>query len=116
MAPALKLITWLLAVLISGLVIPLATAGDGDHDLARRALEAGEILPLRTIIERVEYDYPGQIIEVELERDDDLWIYEIELLRSTGALLKLKIDAGNGTLLGIKGRDLERTISPEHEH
>jgi uncharacterized membrane protein YkoI len=116
MAPALGIITRLVAVLLAGLVSSLATADDGDHDRARRALEAGEILPLRTIIERVEYDYPGQIIEVELERDDGLWIYEIELLRATGALLKLKVDAGDGTLLGIKGRDLERSTPPEYQH
>jgi uncharacterized membrane protein YkoI len=40
----------------------------GDHDRARQAVEAGEVLPLRTILERVERDYPGQVVEVELER------------------------------------------------
>lgn len=34
---------------------------DSDHDRARKALEPGEILPLRTIIARLERDYPGQI-------------------------------------------------------
>jgi uncharacterized membrane protein YkoI len=81
---------------------------DDDHDRARRALEAGEIMPLRAVIERVEADYPGQIIEVELERDDGSWLYEIKLLRSGGALVKLKIDARDGTLIGIKGRDVGR--------
>ena len=79
-------------------------AGDGhDHDRARRALESGEIVPLRTILERVERDYPGQIMEVELEREDARWMYEIKLLRTGGALVKLEIDARDGKLLGIKG-------------
>ncbi len=84
----------------------LTAGGDHDHDRARRALEAGEILPLGTIIHRLERTYPGQIIEVELERDDGVWVYEIKLLRDNGSLLKLKVDARDAALLGVKGRDL----------
>lgn len=76
-----------------------------DHDRARRALEAGEVLPLRTILERVERDQPGQIMEVELEHEDGGWRYEIKLLRPGGALVKLKVDARDGRVLGVKGRD-----------
>ena len=97
------------AALSAALLLALLGAGAGqaadehDHDRARRALESGEILPLRTILERVERDYPGQIMEVELEREDARWIYEIKLLRTGGALVKIEIDARDGALLGIKG-------------
>jgi uncharacterized membrane protein YkoI len=73
--------------------------GGRDHDRARQALEAGEILPLRTILERVERDHPGQIMEVELERKKSGWIYEVKLLKTGGALVKLKLDARTGTVL-----------------
>ena len=76
----------------------------GDHDRAREALEAGEVLPLRTIIERVERDYPGQIVEVELERENGRWEYEIKVLRAGGALAKIKLDARDGSVLGVKGK------------
>lgn len=97
------------AALSAMLLLALLGAGAGyagddhDHDRARRALESGEILPLRTILERVERDYPGQIMEVELEREDARWIYEIKLLRTGGALVEIEIDARDGALLGIKG-------------
>ncbi|MDQ1316188.1 MAG: hypothetical protein QG662_2297 [Pseudomonadota bacterium] len=92
------------ALLLALLGAGVSQAGDGhDHDRARRALESGEILPLRTILERVGRDYPGQIMEVELERKDARWLYEIKVLRSGGALIKLEIDARDGALLGIKG-------------
>jgi uncharacterized membrane protein YkoI len=95
------------ALLLALLGAGAGQAGDGhDHDRARRALESGEILPLRTILERVERDYPGQIMEVELERENARWIYEIKLLRTGGALVKLEIDARDGKLLGRpKGKD-----------
>ena len=34
-----------------------------DHERARRALEAGEVMPLRKVLEQVERDYPGEILE-----------------------------------------------------
>ena len=42
-----------------------------DHDRARKALEAGEVLPRRTILERVERDFPGQVGDVERERSHE---------------------------------------------
>jgi len=81
-----------------------------DHDLARQALQAGEILPLRMILERVERAHPGQIMEVELERKDGTWIYEIKMLRPNGALVKLKVNARDGALLdgGERGAVLKK--------
>lgn len=100
-----------LLAMVSSLLGALPMAGfasdRGDHELARQALAAGEVLPLGTVLRRVERDYPGQVIEVELERDDGRWIYEVKLIRSGGALVKLKIDARNGELLGAKGRDMQ---------
>jgi len=82
-------------------------AGD-DHDRARRAREAGEVLPLRSILERVERDYPGQVIDVELEREREKgverWIYELKILRTGGSLVKLKVDARDGSIIGSKTR------------
>lgn len=98
------------AVVTGGLVftalgaVPSHAVDAQDHDRARRALEAGEILPLRTVLERVERDYPGQIMEVELEQKGERWVYEIKVLRTGGALIKLKIDGRDGRLLDGAGR------------
>jgi len=79
-----------------------------DHDRARQALEAGEVLPLRTILERVEREYPGRTLEVELESDHGQWLYEIKLLRPGGDLIRLKVDAADGRILGVRQRNRER--------
>ena len=80
-----------------------------SHDRARKALEAGEVLPLRTILERIERDYPGQVMDVELERQREAgaerWVYEIKLLRTGGALVKLKVDARDGSVISHRVRD-----------
>lgn len=89
-------------------VAGISRAGD-DHDRARRALQAGEVLPLGTILERVTREHPGQVLDVELELEKDgrteRWIYEIKLLRKGGALVKLKVDASNGALISRQIKD-----------
>lgn len=101
-----RLTVALLAALLAG-GSGAGIAGD-DHDRARQALEAGEVLPLRTILERVERDYTGQVIDVELEREREQgverWIYELKILRSGGSLIKLKVDARDGSIIGSKTR------------
>lgn len=98
----------LYAVFLTGVSAPSAADDAHDHDRARQALEAGEVLPLRTILERVEREYPGQVIDVELEHKrrhgDERWVYEIKLLRSGGSLIKLKVDARDGTVIDAKSR------------
>ena len=89
---------WMLALLLALPVAP-ARADDKDHELARRALQAGEVLPLRTLLERLAATHPGEVLEVELERDDGRWIYELKLLQPGGELRKLKLDARSGELL-----------------
>jgi uncharacterized membrane protein YkoI len=97
---------------IAGLLAFIASSGwvgaSDDHDRARQALERGEIMPLRAVLDRVEADYPGEVIEVELEREEGRWRYEVKLLRAGGALIELDIDAHDGTVLGMKGRDRGR--------
>ena len=93
-----------LAAVLIGLGQPAAWARP-DHDQARAAVQAGEVMPLRSLLDRLEKSHPGQVLEVELERDDGRWIYEIKLLQAGGRLLKLKLDARSGDLLSARARD-----------
>lgn len=86
---------------------PASWGNSSDHDRARTALAAGEIMPLRQLLEQVEKNYPGQVIEVELEHDDQRWVYEIKLLRTGGAMTKLKLDAKNGSLIKAKNKNID---------
>lgn len=98
---------WLLAALLPTLLaLPVGSMArsEPDQDRARAALQAGEILPLATILTRLAQTQPGQVLEVELERKDGRWLYEIKLLRPGGGLLKLELDARSGEVLRQKSR------------
>lgn len=76
-----------------------------DHDRARAALQSGQVLPLRALLEKLETTHPGQVLEVELEQDHGAWIYEVKLLQAGGRLNKLKVDATTGLVLEQRTRN-----------
>ena len=80
--------------------------GKGDHDHARAAVLAGEVLALPALLERLQRSHPGQVLELELEREDGRWIYEVKLLQAGGQLLKLDVDAATAQVLAVKRRGL----------
>lgn len=97
-----RLALLLLLAVLAGAASP-AAADDDDQANARRALAAGEILPLEKILAAVESRFPGQVVEVELEREDGRWEYEIELLTGEGKVLELTYDAATARLLEVEG-------------
>lgn len=90
-----------LAVLLAA---PPAGAFGDDHDRARRAVQAGEVVPLRTILDNVARDFPGDVIETELEEAHGAFIYEIKLISPEGRVMKLIYDARDGSLIKVKGK------------
>lgn len=92
-----------IALLLLFALIAMPALGDrSDHDRARRALEAGEILPLAEILAAAEAARPGRVIEIDLERDDGRWIYELELVSPGGVLYEMEIDAASGRVLEVE--------------
>lgn len=84
-------------------------SGKNDHDRAHQAVQAGEVLPLPVVLERLQREVPGQVLEVELEQERGRWIYEIKLLTPVGQLTKVKLDARTAEVLRIKLREDQRT-------
>ena len=84
---------------------PAGASGKDDHDRARQAVQAGQVLPLPTVLERLQREVPGQVLEVELEQERERWIYEIKLLTPAGQLTKVKLDARTAEVLRVRSRE-----------
>jgi hypothetical protein len=102
-----------LGLLLAALCLPAVSPARerDDHERARQAVASGQILPLKTILARVEREAPGDVLEVELEQSDSgTWVYELKVLQVGGVLTKLKLDARTGAVLKSRsrGRDRER--------
>ncbi|MHA6194165.1 PepSY domain-containing protein [Pseudomonas wadenswilerensis] len=89
---------WLALALLAG--CSLALARDLDQDEALHLRQEGVILPLEQLLQSALGRYPGaRLLEAELEEDDDIYVYEVELLTREGVVREIKLDAAKGTLL-----------------
>lgn len=83
---------------------PARASDKVDHDRARQAVQSGQVLPLRTVLERLEREAPGQVLEVELEHEHGQWVYEIKVLQADGRVVKLLLDARDARVLKRRQR------------
>ena len=68
----------------------------------RTEAQPGKRLPLEEA-RRIALSYvPGEIVTVELDRDDGIDVFEIGVLAQNGRLRELKLDARDGRLLEIE--------------
>jgi uncharacterized membrane protein YkoI len=89
-----------IAVLLSSLdVSPLALAQERaatcgrEQDCALDAFKGGEIRPLPEVLAVARERLPGEVVKVELEREDGIWVYEIKILTPSGKRREIEIDA-----------------------
>ncbi len=96
-----------------GMAIALALAAppagaDEDGREIRKAVEAGEVVPLQDLLARIREEFQGRVVKAELERErhggKKLWIYEIKVLTPEGNVLKLEYDAKTMDLIKVRGR------------
>ncbi len=92
-----------LIVILSGLV-PVAIADD-DYIEARHLLDSGKILPLETILKKIRQEFPGKVLDIDLEKEDQKIVYEIEILDSNGIVKEIYINASTGELLSVQEDD-----------
>jgi uncharacterized membrane protein YkoI len=84
--------------------LPLLVSGkDKDHDVAYKALQRGQILPLSKILSLAATQVSGEVIKVELDSED--LEYKLKVLSAKGQVRKVRVDARNGKLLSIKDDD-----------
>jgi uncharacterized membrane protein YkoI len=93
----------ILFILIVGPARVVLAGEDPDH--VRYLKEAGDILPLDTLIQRVSREqHPGRLIEAELEKRDGRYLYELEFVDEQGVVSEFFYDARTGELVKSEGQ------------
>jgi uncharacterized membrane protein YkoI len=99
---------FLLATVLTALLAPPDASArrgrgrGGDQDEAREAREQGQALSLAQILPLAQRAVPGEVLEVELEREHGTLIYEIEILARNGRVRKVILDARTGAVIGLE--------------
>ena len=86
----------------TALNLPSALAHENDEsdwEQAARLVEQGRIRPLDRVVQDALHRRPGRPLEVEFERRDGRWLYEVEILDATGRVWEFYYDAETGDLV-----------------
>ena len=75
-----------------------------DHEEAAKARRSGEILPLGDIIDEVNKTYKGEIVSIEFEREDGVWVYEIKMVTPDNRYLEIYVDAKTNQITKVGGK------------
>ncbi len=96
----------ILPLLVSGTLVPVSADGDNWRDLHQEVKE-GHLVGIDEVMDWLEARYDGQILEVELEQDDGLIEYEVEMIGPQGQVVEFEFDATSGELLSVEGVNIE---------
>jgi hypothetical protein len=75
-------------------------------------VQAGRLVAMPQILDWLETHYVGTVLEVELERDDGMTLYEVEMIGPQGQLVEFDFDATDGELIGIEGVNIDAMERP----
>lgn len=78
---------------------------DSDYNRAQQLNQSGDILPLELILKSISKNHPGKVLEVELENEHSMLIYEIEILDENGIVTEINVNATTGEIVQNKRDD-----------
>lgn len=102
---------WIVA---AGIALLLAVAAGsfflGRHYAAPRqpefsidaALQGKPMIEVRTAIALATRHVAGEVLKVELEREDGRFVYEVKVLSEDGHVREVELDAQDGSLIEIE--------------
>jgi uncharacterized membrane protein YkoI len=71
----------------------------GDHDDAKDAVDANEVLPLRQILALLRKRANYTVIDVKLYRGNGAVLYILKCIEESGAVVKIVFDAKTGAVV-----------------
>jgi uncharacterized membrane protein YkoI len=73
-----------------------------DHDDARHAVQRGEMRSLAEILTDIRGKLPGDVVRIEIERENGVWYYEFRTVDAQGRLFEVLVDGRTGEINRIK--------------
>lgn len=79
-----------------------------DHEKAIRAVNDGEILTLDQILEKINSNFEGRVISINLKDNEKGlfgWVYDIMIIDVNNKVKQIRVDAGTSTVLSVVSGD-----------
>ena len=77
---------------------------ENDHEKAIRAVNDGEILTLDQILEKINRNFEGRVISINLKDSEKGlfgWVYDIMIIDIDNNIKQIRVDAGTSTVLSV---------------
>lgn len=71
------------------------------QDCALGEREKGTIRPLPEVLAAARAAVPGEVVKIELEREDGIWVYEIKILTPSGRRRTVEVNAETLAIIKI---------------
>lgn len=97
-------------------IAPVAYAGDNDGDATEHQSFMSSTVSLADAVTAAEAHTNARAMSAEFEREDGVYIFEIELLTVSGAELEAHVDASTGAVLQVETEEDEEQDSDESEN
>ena len=75
-----------------------------DHEKAIKAVNEGEILTLDQILEKINSNFEGRVISINLKDNEKGlfgWVYDIMIIDVENKVRQIRVDAGTATVLSV---------------
>ena len=79
-----------------------------DHEKAIKAVNEGEILTLDQILQKINRNFDGRIISINLKDNEKGlfgWVYDIMIIDVNNKVKQIRVDAGTSTVLSVISGD-----------
>lgn len=91
-----------LLLALAALAAEPARADGVSTEQLRAAVKRGDALPLSELKRALGAAYPGEIIGVDVDRDDGRYRYEFKVLQASGRVIEVKMNAATGAVLDVE--------------
>ena len=93
----------LVLALSASAVLSGSAVGDQHWGALHGEVRRGNVVPLETILDWLEAHYIGEVLEVEVERENGYVEYEIKMLGPQNQVVEFEFDGHSGQLMAIEG-------------
>jgi uncharacterized membrane protein YkoI len=81
-----------------------AVRADANQDEVEAATKSGKIRPLSEILNVVQRNVPGKVLDIRVDNNGSPWLYRFKVRGQKGDVTSVIINAETGTIIEIRGQ------------
>jgi uncharacterized membrane protein YkoI len=89
--------------------------GEGEDNTQVVAMARTAKITIEQAIKTAADNFPGKVIEAELEKKDDRTVWEIEILTAEQGIMVVRVDADSGSVITTEEKKVGKKVESEQK-